>query len=135
MAANLCTFDSTLTTFDSTQRTFDATTCQDVVEEPVPVRQGGKRTFKRYRLIEDPDRLLEELKVEEKKVEQEKKKLTLLVKRLVAPNVEGALYQHLEYKVQKVEQKIDDRLSKIAELQALIQQRLDEEEDEELLLL
>jgi hypothetical protein len=48
MAANLCTFDSTLTTFDSTARTFDQTTCSGAVspdtgEQPA----GGTRRRKR----------------------------------------------------------------------------------------
>jgi hypothetical protein len=89
---------------------------------------GGRR----YRVIEDPDKLCEELKREEKLVEKEKKTLKILVKR--RPSLEGALYQQLEVRIEKLEAKIDDRLEKIALLAASIQcglDKLDEEYDDD----
>jgi hypothetical protein len=92
---------------------------------------------KRYRIIEDPDLLQEELRVEEKKVEVAKKKLRILIKRSESPNVEGVLYQQIQEKIEKLEAKIDDRLEKIAGLMLAIQVGLDEQDDdeEEMLLL
>lgn len=90
---------------------------------------GGRR----YRIIEDPDRIQEEILVEEKKVEREKKRLVILERRAAAPNVEGALYQQIQSKVEKLEAKIDDRLERIAFLVAALD--MDDEDDEEVMFL
>jgi hypothetical protein len=127
--SDLCTFDSSLTTFDSTTRTFDQTTCQ-AAQQPATTTttaRGGRR----YRIIEDPDLIQEEIKVEEKKVEVEKRKLRVLIKRSESPNVEGVLYQQIQEKIEKLEAKIDDRLEKIAGLMLSIQVALDEQDDDE----
>jgi hypothetical protein len=100
----------------------------DVAAPAAP--QGGRRG-RRYRIIEDPDLLCEELVVEEKKVEVEKKKLRVLIKRSESPNVEGVLYQQIQEKIEKLEAKIDDRLEKIAGLMLAIQVALDEQDDDE----
>jgi hypothetical protein len=106
-------------------------------EEPAPSpvvttqRAVSGRRHRRYRIIEDPDLLQEELKVEEKKVEVEKKKLRVLIKRSDSPNVEGVLYQQIQEKIEKLEAKIDDRLEKIAGLMLAIQVALDEQDDDE----
>jgi hypothetical protein len=95
------------------------------------VERAKSSPRKRYRIIEDPDLLQEELRVEEKKVEVEKKKLRILIKRVESPNVEGVLYQQIQEKIEKLEAKIDDRLEKIAGLMLAIQVGLDEQDDEE----
>jgi hypothetical protein len=100
-----------------------------------PERAVSGRRHRRYRIIEDHDLLQEELRVEEKKVEVEKKKLRVLVKRSESPNVEGVLYQQIQAKVEKLEAKIDDRMEKIAGLMLAIQVGLDEEDDDEEVLL
>jgi hypothetical protein len=100
-----------------------------VVEETAVV--VGGRSGRRYRIIEDPDLIQEEIRVEEKKVEVEKKKLRVLIKRSESPNVEGVLYQQIQEKIEKLEAKIDDRLEKIAGLMLAIQVGLDEQDDDE----
>ena len=95
-------------------------------------RGGGGR---RYRIIGDPYRLCEELRVEEKKLEKDKKKLVILIKRLEAPNVQGVLYQQIEAKVAKQEEKIDNRLQVISQLAALIQQAFENDEDDAMVAL
>lgn len=107
----------------------------DDSEPPAPaptVVPSGARSGRRYRIIEDPDKLLEEVRVEEKKVEKNKKRLVILERRASAPNVEGALYQQIQAKVEKLEAKIDDRLERIAFLMAL---DFDDEDDEEVMFL
>jgi hypothetical protein len=99
-----------------------------VVEETAVARG---RSGRRYRIIEDPDLLQEELRVEEKKVEVQKKKLRILIKRVESPNVEGVLYQQIQEKIERLEAKIDDRLEKIAGLMLAIQVGLDEQDDDE----
>jgi hypothetical protein len=113
----------TLTTFAPT------VTGSDVVAAPAAESRG--RSGRRYRIIEDPDKLEEELRVEEKKVEVEKKKLRVLIKRSESPNVEGVLYQQIQEKIEKLEAKVDDRLEKIAGLMLAIQVALDEQDDDE----
>jgi hypothetical protein len=115
----------TLTTFAPT------VTGSDVVAAPAAESSGRGRSGRRYRIIEDPDRIEEEIRVEEKKVEVEKKKLRVLIKRSESPNVEGVLYQQIQEKIEKLEAKIDDRLERIAGLMLAIQVGLDEEDDEE----
>jgi hypothetical protein len=98
----------------------------EVVVDRRPVR--GRR----YEIIEDPDKLCEELKREEKLVEKEKKTLKILVKR--RPSLEGRLYQQLEARIEKLEAKIDDRLERMAVIAAAIQcglDKLDEEYDDD----
>jgi hypothetical protein len=100
--------------------------------QPAPaVESRGRSGRRRYRIIEDPDRLEEELRVEEKKVEKEKKKLKILIKRVESPNVEGVLYQQIQAKVEKLEAKIDDRMERISGLMLAIQVGLDEQDDDE----
>jgi hypothetical protein len=106
-------------------------------EEPAPAPAvtpqsavSGRR-HRRYRIIEDPDKLEELVCVEEKKVEVEKRKLRVLIKRSESPNVEGVLYQQIQEKIEKLEAKIDDRLEKIAGLMLAIQVALDEQDDDE----
>lgn len=100
---------------------------------PAPVQPVRGRSGRRYRLIEDPDKIQEEIRVEEKKVEREKKRLVILTKRAAAPNVEGALYQQIQHKVEKLEAKIDDRMERLALLIASLD--MDDEDDEEMFLL
>jgi hypothetical protein len=104
-------------------------------EEPAPAPvvtpQRAVSGRRRYRIIEDPDRLEEQLRVEEKKVEKEKKKLKILIKRVESPNVEGVLYQQIQAKVEKLEAKIDERMEKIVGLLLAIQVGLDEQDDDE----
>jgi hypothetical protein len=95
------------------------------------VERAKSSPRRRYRIIEDPDLLQEELRVEEKKVEVEKKKLRVLIKKSDSPNVEGVLYQQIQEKIEKLEAKIDDRLEKIAGLMLSIQVSLDEQDDDE----
>jgi hypothetical protein len=95
------------------------------------VQQRGRSGRRRYRIFEDPDRLEEQLRVEEKKVEKEKKKLKILINRVESPNVEGVLYQQIQAKVEKLEAKIDDRMEKIVGLLLAIQVGIDEQDDEE----
>jgi hypothetical protein len=99
-----------------------------VVETEIVTGRSGRR---RYRIIADPDILEEQLAVEEKKVEKDKKKLKILIKRVDSPNVEGILYQQIQEKVEKLEAKIDDRMEKIAQLMLAIQVGLDEQDDDE----
>jgi hypothetical protein len=103
--------------------------------EPEPEVVATRRAVggRRYRIVEDPDKLLETLHREEKKVEKEKKRLLVLVKRAAQPSVEGVLYQQLQEKIQVLEAKVDDRLTKIAEIMSAVQDALDEEDDEEML--
>jgi hypothetical protein len=105
--------------------------------EAAAVSERSSRSRRRYRIIEDPDRLEEELRVEEKKVEKEKKKLKILIKRVESTNVEGVLYQQIQAKVEKLEAKIDDRMERISGLMLAIQVGMDEQDDdeEELLLM
>jgi hypothetical protein len=103
----------------------------DPVVEVAAGRTASSPRRRRYTIIEDPDRLQEELRVEEKKVEVEKKKLRVLIKRVESPNVEGVLYQQIQEKIEKLEAKIDDRLEKIAGLMLAIQVGLDEQDDDE----
>lgn len=133
--ADLCKFDSTLTTFDSSARTFDATTCEGVGPDPVPVVEAPQRvrSRRRYRIIEDPDKILEEVRREEKKVEKDRKQLVIVTRRAYAPNVEGALYQQLQAQVEKLEAKIDDRMERLAFLIAALD--MDDEDDEEVMFL
>lgn len=127
------TFDSSLTTFDSSAMTFDAATGGGVPQPaPAPAKAPAKRS-RRYRVIEDPDKIQEEIRVEEKKVEREKKRLVILTKRAAAPNVEGALYQQIQHKVEKLEAKIDERMERLALLIASLD--MDDEDDEEMFLL
>lgn len=95
-------------------------------------RSGGGK--KKYRLIGDLDRLYGEIKEEEVKVEKQRKKLKILIKRQVSK--EG-IYKDLEPQIQAVEKVVDDRLAKIAMLFSLIQSGFDAiaEDDEEVLLL
>jgi hypothetical protein len=102
----------------------------DVVVE-VAAGRAASSPRRRYRIIEDPDLIQEEIKVEEKKVEVEKRKLRVLIKRVESPNVEGVLYQQIQEKIEKLEAKIDDRLEKIAGLMLSIQVALDEQDDDE----
>jgi hypothetical protein len=109
-------------------------------ETPAPAPAPAERAVsgrRRYRIIEDPERLQEELRVEEKKVEVAKKKLRILIKRVESPNVEGVLYQQIQAKVEKLEAKIDDRMERISGLMLAIQVGMDEQDDdeEELLLM
>lgn len=100
--------------------------------EPEVVAEPRGRSGRRYRLVEDPDKLCDELKREEKLVEKEKKTLKILVKR--RPSLEGRLYQQLELRIEKLEAKIDDRLERMAVIAAAIQcglDKLDEEYDDD----
>lgn len=110
------------------------TNFQQVSDGPItpaaPQRARGV-SGRRYRVIEDPDKILDEIRAEEKKVEKAKKRLVILTKRAAAPSVEGILYQQIQYKVEKLEAKIDGRMARIAFLVASI----DLEDDEDLLLL
>lgn len=106
------------------------------VTPPVADEPRAKRG-RRYRIIEDPDLICEEIQREEVKVEQEKKKLRILVKQ--SKRKEGPIYGlviHQE-KIQKLEAKIDNRLQRIEALNAMIQVKLAEqqEDDEEVLLM
>ena len=92
---------------------------------------------RRYRVIEDPDKLEEELKQEQVEVKKDKKKLKILVRKLENDPPVG-LYATISAQVQAVENRIDDRLAKIAELHELITMNLEqsiEDDDEEVLLL
>jgi hypothetical protein len=110
----------------------DGSGTSSAIPEVAAVVEGAKSSpRRRYRIIEDPDLIQEEIRVEEKKVEVEKKKLRVLIKRSESPNVEGVLYQEIQEKIEKLEAKIDDRLEKIAGLMLSIQVALDEQDDEE----
>jgi hypothetical protein len=121
-----CLFDGAI--FDSA--VFDV--CVEDVAEVPPVAQRARRG-RRYRIIEDPDKIVDEVRVEEKKVEKDKKRLVILIRRSEAPNVHGVLYQQIQSKVEKLEAKIDDRLERIAFLVASLD--LDDEDDEEVMFL
>jgi uncharacterized protein YeeX (DUF496 family) len=104
--------------------------------EPEPEVVATRRAVggRKYRVVEDPDKLLADLHREEKKVEKEKKRLLVLVKRASQPSVEGVLYQQIQEKIQVLEAKVDDRLMKIAEIMSAVQTALDDEDDEEEML-
>jgi predicted nucleic acid-binding Zn-ribbon protein len=90
---------------------------------------------RRYRIIEDPDKLEEELKQERAEVKKDKKKLKILVRKLERDPI--GLYA-LSTQVQAVETRIDERLEKIAQLAAMLTASLEAEiaeDDEEVLLL
>lgn len=84
---------------------------------------------------EEAERLLNELKTEEKAQEKDRKRLTILLK--AKPTV--GIYRARE-QIQTLEVKMDDRASRIEALATVIQQKLDEsndinEDDEEVMLL
>jgi septal ring factor EnvC (AmiA/AmiB activator) len=90
---------------------------------------------RRYRLVEDPDKIEEELKEVRAEVKKDKKKLKILVKKLERDPV--GLYA-ISAQVQVVEARIDERMAKIALLAELLTAALEkeiEDDDEEVLLL
>ena len=97
--------------------------------EPQPAAARPRVGGRRYRIIEDPDRILEEIRVQEKKVEKDKKRLVIITRRAAAPDVQGALYQELQAKAEKLEAKIDDRMERIAMLIASLDMEDDDEEE------
>ena len=103
---------------------------------PVVVEESRGRSGRRYRIIEDPDRIEEELKQEQVAVKKDKKQLKILVKKLDADPPVG-IYNQLIEKVAVVENRIDERLQRIEALHAMIAQAFEEqnEDDEEVLLL
>ena len=101
-----------------------------VAETPQRGRSG-----RRYRIIEDPDVIEKLLKKEEKTLTKQRRQLVILQKKADSSAVEGALYKQAQERIEKLEAKIDDRLLRIAELMAAIQEGFDDEEDEEEVLL
>lgn len=107
-------------------------------EPPPPVVvQRGVSGRRRYRVIEDPERLCEELKSEELAVEKAKKKLKILVQKRDEAFLAGSLYKPLDTQIAKVERQLDKRLKRVEELVMLIQIGMDaiSDDDEEVLLL
>lgn len=105
---------------------------------PVAVAETTRaHSGRRYRLVDDPDRLEEEIRQERVEVKKDKKKLKILVRKLENDPPVG-IYTTLANQVQVVEARIDDRLEKIAQLAAMLTESLDKEiadDDEEVLLL
>jgi thiamine kinase-like enzyme len=97
---------------------------------------GGHKSSK-YRVVWEEDEILEEIQEEEKAVARERKKLKILVKQAKKLPKTGILYRQAEERIERFEQKMDDRLAKIAELMSMINAGMDaiEEDDEEVLLL
>jgi hypothetical protein len=104
-----------------------------VVEVVQAKAVGGRK----YRVIWEEDEILEEIQEEEKAVAKEKKKLKILIKQAKKLPKTGILYRQAEARIEKFEQKIDDRLAKIAELLSIINEGINAiaEDDEEVLLL
>jgi hypothetical protein len=98
--------------------------------QPAVETAGGVRKHRRFIEIKDEE-ILEEIEEEEKKVRKEKKKLKILLKQ-VEDVPKGLLYQ-AEARIEKLEQKIDTRLARIAELVASM--NIEDDDDEEALLL
>lgn len=87
---------------------------------------------------DEAERLLNQLKKEEKKQETQRKTLTILLgKATDSLGIDGALYRKTQAKVEVLEQKMDQRQERIESLHALIMKNLEEisEDDEEVLLL
>lgn len=87
---------------------------------------------------EEAERLLNELKTEEKAQEKDRKRLTILLRKAEAKPTVGIYRAHEQ--IQALEVKMDDRASRIEALATVIQQKLDEindinEDDEEVMLL
>lgn len=99
---------------------------------------GGRRTFVELRgkILEvadyaEAEQLLKELRSEEKAQEKDQKRLKIVAKKWTVDLRSKAV----EKQIETIEQRMDDRLEKMARLYAEIAGRLDEIEDEEEFLL
>jgi hypothetical protein len=106
-------------------------------EAPVVDVQTRGVSGRKYRVIWEEDEILEEIQEEEKAVAKEKKKLKILIKQAKKLPKTGILYRQAEARIERFEQKIDDRLAKIAELLSIINEGINAiaDDDEEVLLL
>ena len=113
-----------------------------VVVAPAASPSGVRRHFveidglrREVRGYKEAEALLRRLKKEEKAQEEDRRKLKIHLKTVEKASVTGALYKQAVERVEVIEQRMDDRLVKMAELYEAIQKALDEQEEEEILLL